>query len=141
MVAELIYNEVELFAVCLLLGMVLAFLYDGIRILRLLFTHKDWMVDLEDLSFWIFTAWLVFRTLFIYNRGALRGYAFLGMFLGVVFYALTLSRFFLFLAGKVVPYWTKGKELLRKPFVFLFHFIRKTLKNMAADVKIAVKGR
>ncbi|MBR1866890.1 MAG: spore cortex biosynthesis protein YabQ [Lachnospiraceae bacterium] len=139
--AELIYDEVELFTVCLLLGMVLAFFYDGIRILRLLFAHKDWVVDLEDLLFWLFTAWLVFRTLFVYNRGALRGYAFFGMFLGVVGYALTLSRFFLFLAGKFVPYWTKGKAFVRKPFIFLSVFIRKSLKNIATQVKIAIKGR
>lgn len=139
--AELIYDEAELFAVCLLLGMVLAFIYDGIRIFRLLLSHKNWVIDLEDLSFWIFTAWLVFRTLFIYNRGALRGYAFLGMFFGVLLYMFTLSRLLLFLAEKLIPYWTKFKNILKKPFIFLLNFIRKGLKNMAADVKMAVKGR
>lgn len=139
--AELIYDEAELFTVCLLLGMVLALIYDGIRIFRLLLSHKNWVIDLEDLSFWIFTAWLVFRTLFRYNRGALRGYAFLGMFFGVLLYAFTLSRLLLFLAEKFLPYWIKFKNLLKKPFIFLSKFIRKGLKNMAADVKMAVKGR
>ncbi|MGN0154717.1 MAG: spore cortex biosynthesis protein YabQ [Lachnospiraceae bacterium] len=139
--ADLIYDEVELFAICLLLGAVLAFIYDGIRIFRLFFSHKDWLVDIEDLAFWLFTAWLVFRTLFTYNRGALRGYAFLGMFLGVLLYTLTLSRLLLLLAEKIVPYWKKAVDFARKPFVFLKQFIRKTLKNIAAEVKIAVKGR
>ncbi len=139
--AGLIYDEVELFVICLLLGMVLAFFYDGIRILRLFFKHKDWLVDLEDLFFWLFTAWMAFRTLFIYNRGALRGYAFMGMFLGVVIYALTLSRLLLFIAEKLVPYWTKGKKIFQKPFVLLFRLVRKSLKNMVTEVKIAVKGR
>lgn len=139
--ADLIYDEVELFAICLLLGAVLAFIYDGIRIFRLFFSHKDWLVDIEDLAFWLFTAWLVFRTLFTYNCGALRGYAFLGMFLGVLLYTLTLSRLLLLLAEKIVPYWKKTVDFARKPFVFLKQFIRKTLKNIAAEVKIAVKGR
>lgn len=139
--ADLIYDEVELFAVCLSLGMVLACIYDCIRILRLLLKHKNWMVDTEDLLFWLFTAWLVFRTLFIYNRGALRGYAFLGMFLGVLFYMLTLSRLFLFLVGKIIPYWTACKNFIKKPFVLFCRFLRKALKNIATEVKMAVKGR
>lgn len=139
--AALIYDEVELFAVCLALGMILAFVYDCVRIFRLFFHHKDWLVDVEDLAFWLFTAWLVFRTLFLYNRGALRGYAFLGMFIGVVFYVLTLSRILLFLAGKLVPYWKSVKDFLKKPFVIFNRFLRKTLKNLAAEVKMAVKGR
>lgn len=139
--AALIYDEVELFVVCLLLGMVLALVYDFIRIFRLFFKHKDWLVDMEDLIFWLFTAWLVFRTLFLYNRGALRGYAFLGMFLGFIFYAFTLSRLLLFLAEKLVPYWKGVKDFLKKPFVAFMRFIRKTLKNVVTEVKMAVRGR
>lgn len=139
--ADLIYNEAELFFICLLLGMLLAFTYDCIRVLRLLFSHKNWVVDLEDLSFWIFTAWLVFRTLFVYNRGALRGYAFFGMFIGVLLYAFTLSQLLLFIAEKVVPYWIKLKNVIKKPVKFISQFVIKGLKNMVADVKMAIKGR
>ena len=139
--AMLIYAEVELFLVCLGLGAILAFIYDMVRIFRLFFQHKDWLVDLEDLLFWLFTAWLVFRTLFIYNRGALRGYAFLGMFLGVVLYALTLSRLLLKIASKLAPYWKKVGNFVKKPFRFLGQFMRKRLKNIITQVKMAVKGR
>lgn len=139
--ATLIYDEVELFIVCLILGMILAFIYDCVRIFRMLFHHKDWLVDLEDLFFWIATAWLVFRTLFAYNRGTLRGYAFLGLFLGVLAYALTLSRLYLSLAKKMLPFWDKLKAILKKPFRFFFNFVRKTLKNIITQVKMAVKGR
>lgn len=139
--AALIYDEVELFLVCLALGMVLAFIYDCVRIFRLFFRHKDWLVDIEDLAFWLFTAWLVFRTLFLYNRGALRGYAFFGMFLGVMLYALTLSRLLLFLIGKIVPYWKNFINLIRRPFVIFNRFLRKMLKNITTEVKMAVRGR
>lgn len=139
--ADLIYDEMELFAVCLLLGAVLAFVYDGVRVFRLLFHHFAWVVDLEDLLYWIFTGWLVFRTLFYFNRGALRGYAFLGLFLGVLLYVLTVSRLFLFLAGKLLPYWDKGRNCVAKPFVLLRNFVRKALKNAVTEVKMAIKGR
>lgn len=139
--ADLIYAEAELFVVCLLLGAVLALVYDGVRIFRMLFPHKEIVVDLEDLVFWMFTAWMVFRTLFYYNRGALRGYAFLGMFLGVLIYMLTVSRILMFLADKIVPYWKKGFRLAVKPLVFLKQSVIKILKKAVTEVKMAVKSR
>lgn len=139
--AELIYDEMQLFMVCLALGMVLALIYDGIRIFRLLFSHWDWVVDVEDLVYWIFTAWMVFRTLFYYNQGMLRGYAFLGMFLGMLLYILTVSRLLLRGVKKILPIWNKMKSKLRKPLAVLRDKMRKTLKNIATEVKMAMKSR
>lgn len=139
--AAVIYDEVELFGVCLLLGMGLAFVYDCVRVFRLLFRHGDFLVDAEDLVFWIFTAWMVFRTLFYYNRGALRGYAFFGMFLGVLCYSLTISRLILYMAKAFAPFWERGKEFLKKPFRKLRFFLRKVLKNAVTQVTIAMKSR
>lgn len=139
--ADLIYDEVKLFTVCLFLGVFLALLYDVVRVLRMLFRHWDWLVDLEDLLYWIFTGWSVFKTLFYFNRGALRGYAFLGLFLGVLLYTLTISRLVLFVAGRLLPYWNKGKGFLIKPFIFIRNFLRKALKNIASEVKMAIRGR
>lgn len=139
--ADLIYAEAELFVVCLLLGAVLALVYDGVRIFRMLIPHKEIVVDIEDLAFWMFTAWMVFRTLFYYNRGALRGYAFLGMLLGVLIYMLTISRILMFLADKIVPCWKKGVGLVVRPIVSMKRSVIKTLKKALAEVKMAVKSR
>ncbi len=139
--ADLIYDEAHLFLVCFVLGVVLAMVYDGIRVLRLLFRHKDWLVDVEDLMYWIFTAWMVFWTLFRYNQGVLRGYAFVGMFLGVVIYFLTMSRVLLQGIGCIVPYWEKGKLHIKRPFLKVANCCRKALKNIASEVTMAIKGR
>lgn len=139
--AELIYDEMTLFAVCFAAGAGLALVYDGIRIFRLLFHHADWIVDVEDLLYWIFTGWMVFETLFYFNQGTLRMYAFIGLLLGVIFYLLTISRGILFVAEKLLPFWEKGKKWAKKPFQTIMNFVRKTLKNMVADVKMAIKSR
>ncbi len=139
--ADLIYGEMELFVVCLLLGAFLAMVYDGIRIFRMCFRHREFVVDVEDLLFWLFTAWMVFRTLFYYNRGTLRGYAFFGLFLGVLIYTLTFSRVFLFFAGKLVPIFRKGWNLVTRPIRYLKEWIRKSLKKMRAEVTMAWKSR
>ena len=139
--AELIYDEMELFVVCFLLGVGLALVYDGMRVLRLMFGHWDWLVDVEDLLYWIFTAWMVFQTLFHYNQGLLRGYAFLGMFVGVVLYSATVSRLLLGLVRKLLPYWNRMKHCIRKPIVKIQCSLRKTLKNIALEVTMAMKSR
>lgn len=139
--ADLIYDEAHLFVVCMSLGALLALVYDGLRILRLLFQHKDWLVDIEDLVYWIFTAWLVFRTLFHYNQGVLRGYAFLGMFLGVLVYLLTISRLLMRVAKCILPYWDIVKFYGKRPLVAVTVWFRKSLKNIASQVTMAIKGR
>lgn len=136
-----IYDELQLFGVCILLGMSIAFTYDLFRVFRLLIKHRDLFVDLEDLLFWLGTAWFVFRTLFFYNQGALRGYAFLGMFLGMIAYVITISRLVMKLAHAILPYWNKMKQIIQKPFVAFLEETRKILKNTILDVKMAVKGR
>ena len=109
--------------------------YDGVRIFRMLVHHGEIMVDVEDLLFWLFTAWMVFRTLFYYNRGALRGYAFLGMFLGVLLYTLTVSRGLLFVAHKMVPIFRKGWDFAAKPWRYLKEKLRKSLKKAAKNAQ------
>lgn len=139
--ADLIFDELKLFGICLVLGGIIAFIYDLIRMIRLFIPHKNVFVDIEDLLFWLFTAWMVFWTLFTYNRGSLRAYAFLGMFVGVIFYALTLSRIIMFLAHKIVPYWKAFFVFLTKPFKKIRNYLRKVLKNMVTQVTIAFRGR
>ncbi|MDO5154676.1 MAG: spore cortex biosynthesis protein YabQ [Eubacteriales bacterium] len=139
--ATLIYDEMELFFVCMSSGAMLAMVYDLVRILRLFFRHRDWVVDVEDLLFWIMTAWIVFRMLFAYNQGILRAYAFLGLLLGFLVYAFTLSKLLLFTAYKIVPYWKRGMKYVKKPFAFLLRWARKGLKNILTQVKMAIKSR
>lgn len=139
--AGLIYSEMRLFGICFLLGMALGLLYDIFRIFRMLIPHKNIFVDLEDLIYWVLTAYLVFRTLFQFNEGKLRGYAFLGMFLGVLIYTLTMRQLLLLIVKKLLPFWIKGMGFAKKPFKRLAGYIRKALKNMVLEVKMAIKSR
>jgi len=139
--ADLIFDEAHLFAVCVLLGVFLAFVYDVIRIFRYMFKHADWLVDIEDLLYWIYTAWTVFATLFRYNEGILRGFVFVGMFVGTIGYLLTISNVLLCLVRKMLPFWEKIKKHMKAPFGRVKQFLRKTLKNVATSVTMAIRGR
>ena len=53
MVSDEILDQAVLLVSCLGLGCWLMFCYDFLRVSRLLFTKKDWLVSLEDLLYWI----------------------------------------------------------------------------------------
>ena len=139
--SSLIYDELTLFFICMITGAALASVYDGIRIVRMLIHHRDWIVDLEDLMFWIGTAWVVFRILFAYNQGQFRAYAFLGLFLGFGLYIGTVSRLLFFVVNKIMPYYKKILSYVKKPFSYLKRRMRKGLKNLQTQVKMAIKSR
>lgn len=68
---------------CILCGMMAMFLYDGLRIIRNLIVHIQWIISLEDICYWILVAilfsWLIFR----YNDGSLRAFILIGFITGV----------------------------------------------------------
>ena len=95
-----VYKEWELLLQTIKLGIKLAFIYDGIRILRILISHKNIMISLEDLFFWIYATWIIFQLQLERSEGVLRGFSILGMILGMFLYNKILGERLLFLAEK-----------------------------------------
>lgn len=95
-----VYKEWELLLQTIKLGIKLAFIYDGIRILRILISHKNIIISLEDLFFWIYATWIIFQLQLEKSEGVLRGFSILGMTLGMFLYNKILGERLLFLAEK-----------------------------------------
>ncbi|NJD01056.1 MAG: spore cortex biosynthesis protein YabQ [Ruminiclostridium sp.] len=73
-------------------GVVIALVYDIFRIMRKVIKTGSLFTYVEDLLFWILVAVVMFATVYYSNEGELRSYIFLGTLLGVVLYALLLSK-------------------------------------------------
>lgn len=95
-----VYKEWELLLQTIKMGIKLAFIYDGIRILRILISHKNIIISLEDLFFWIYATWIIFQLQLEKSEGVLRGFSILGMILGMFLYNKILGERLLFLAEK-----------------------------------------
>ena len=95
-----VYWEWELLLQSIKLGIKLTFLYDGIRIFRILITHKNIMMSLEDLFFWIYATWIMFSFQLRESHGVFRGFFILGMLLGMFFYNKILGEKLIVLAEK-----------------------------------------
>jgi spore cortex biosynthesis protein YabQ len=73
-------------------GMVIALVYDILRIIRRTVKTGSLLTGVQDLIYWLIAALIMFLSAYYSNSGQLRAYLFVGMFIGVVLYALLLSK-------------------------------------------------
>ena len=71
MVSAGIYEELALLCCFFLVGVFLAASYDILRILRGIFLHGTFLINLEDLLYWIYVTIVVFVELYEKNDGRL----------------------------------------------------------------------
>ncbi|HIS61757.1 MAG TPA: spore cortex biosynthesis protein YabQ [Candidatus Scybalomonas excrementigallinarum] len=104
-------KEAHLFYLSILYGGMILFFYDWFRIVRRLIPHHNIMIAIEDLIFWIITGFSIFALIYQYNNGSIRAYCILGMGMGMIFYGMAVSPFFVRLALKIGNFF---KKILRK---------------------------
>ncbi len=108
-----------------LTGIVFAYLYDHIRLFRRLMKHKRWLVDAEDILYWMFCFFASFSLLYYGNNGVVRFFAVLGAALGMFLYSKTIGRIYV-------------KSLYRLIMLLLspYRFVKLRLTRMANHFKI-----
>jgi spore cortex biosynthesis protein YabQ len=116
--------------------------------------HARFIVQLEDLLFWLGVTLLMFYFLLVINDGEMRWYTIAGAVLGAVLYFAALSRFVMLVSVTVIEF-IKGViitaikiilwpflqiyKLLKKPVLKLLRFIRKNLRRAASYGKMKLK--
>ena len=145
-ISEVIGQQAVLFGVSVLVGAGLFLLYDVLRIFRRVISHGSLWISVEDFFYWLICTAVVFVMLYRQNDGMVRGFALLGLVLGMVVYYVFLSRYIIrlnvFILKKILGY-------LRMVFGFLFgpllkcgkkvvRFVIKQLKKVAQAVKIGL---
>lgn len=87
-----IYSQAINFLYTVIGGVAIAFVYDIFRILRKAVRTGSLVTYVQDLLFWLIVSVIMFLTIFYSNDGELRAYLFIGACIGVILYALLLSR-------------------------------------------------
>lgn len=144
-------NQVYLFGVFILNGLLIGLIFDFFRILRKCFKTKNWVTYIQDISFWIITGLIILYSIFKFNNGELRGYIFIGILLGISLYILIFSKTFIkvnlliinfikkvlnFIIIKPIKIFIKfTKRFFVKPISFIIINISKNL----SDLKIKFK--
>ena len=87
-----IVRELQFFGLAMLRGALILALYDLLRITRRLIPHGVWLIAVQDLLYWICTAFLIFALLYRENDGAVRGYALFAVAAGMIVYYYLIGR-------------------------------------------------
>ena len=95
-----VYGEWSLLLQAIKLGIKLTFIYDGIRMFRILIRHKNIVVSLEDIFFWMYAAVVIFEMQLKQSDGMFRGFCILGMLMGMYFYSKILGEPLMVMAEK-----------------------------------------
>lgn len=112
-------------------GIIIAFIYDLFRIKRKAVRSRTISIYIEDFLFWILVALVMFGVVYRSNDGEVRGYIFLGTFIGLVLYMLLLSRVVMKVSLKIIEIAVKVFKILWRvvsyPFRILYRILRVPL--------------
>lgn len=127
--SPIITNQSMLFLTAIQVGILMGILFDLIRIFRKLLKHPNFLVQIEDMLYWIVCAFIGFYMFYVCNYASIRPFIFIGILLGAIFYFMTFSVVFMKIATIVIHY---IKELVRK-------LIQAFKKCMIAPIKFVLK--
>ena len=91
MVSPEIWQQGQLFVQAVFFGIAMLFVYDLLRIFRRVAIHGTVWIAVEDMFFWVISAFVLFQFLYQKNDGKVRGFVILGMFLGMLLYGKSFS--------------------------------------------------
>ena len=128
-------NQIYVFLIFIIDGILIGLLFDFFRILRKSFHTSNVMTYVEDVMFWILTGIIIMYTLYVICGGEIRIYMFIGIFIGVCMYILTISKYIIKVSVKIIMSLKKVTIFIFGPFISLEKFIYNSMKKIVFIVK------
>lgn len=136
---QIVSNQSLLFITCIEIGVIMGVFFDLIRISRKIIKHANFLVQIEDLIYWIICALVGFYMLYINNYAAIRVFVFIGILLGAVLYFSSFSIIFMKIATIVIDYVRAFvRQLIRLlliPIRWIVKIIRVPLKYIRIKLR------
>ncbi len=123
-------NQTQEFLYFCLIGVVITFIFDIFRSIRKNFKTSDKLTCVEDIIFLIISTLLIMTGIVKFSNGIIRFYIFLGIFIGITIYSLTISKFCIIILSSIVAFCKKIFILIIKFFEKIFNFIKKLGKKL-----------
>lgn len=126
-------GQAALFMITVLVGLFIGFVYDVFRILRKTVKHANFMIQLEDALYWIFVTFVAFYVMLYQNQGEIRLFNFIGIFLGMGLYFITLSFFVIKVSVSVINLF---KRILFTTLKVLFFPVKVLLRLLCVPCRL-----
>ncbi|TCK87860.1 spore cortex biosynthesis protein YabQ [Natranaerovirga hydrolytica] len=142
--SEFIKIQSQVFLVAIGTGIVIGLFYDCIRIFRRIIKHSNFVINIEDMLFWIISSMILFITLFKQNNGIIRGYIIIGVIIGLMTYFSLFSKMLVTYVAKLINFilsiLKKIITILFRPFTTILRFIFGYLKVFFSLLKKVFKA-
>lgn len=139
----MITNQAYLFLIFVMNGLLIGFLFDVFRILRISFKTKDFVTYIEDIIFWIITGAIILYSVFVFNNGEIRLFLFLGIAIGVILYMFMFStyivKFNVYMIGIIKKIFNYILIIIKIPFELIIKLLKKILFKPISFITINVK--
>ena len=139
----MVTNQAFLFLIFVINGLLIGFIFDVFRILRISFKTKDFVTYIQDIIFWLITGAIVLYSIFIFNNGEIRLYMFLGIGIGVTLYILLFSKYiiqfnvqFIKILKKIIH---KSLNIILVPFTFIKKLLKKLFFKPISFITINIE--
>lgn len=97
-----ICRQVYIFLLANFAGALVGMIWDIFRVKRKLVQTSDIVVYIEDILYWLIISVVLFLLMYYSKECELRSYILLGLFIGVVMYMCTLSKYVLLILEKII---------------------------------------
>lgn len=134
-----INEEVFLFGISCLFGIIIGICYDVFRTARILFPHNTVLIVIEDVAF--MAGYAVFLTSFasVFARGELRFYYAAGNVIGFTIYFFTLGSIIIGAMKKIYFFIQKIFRIILSPFRSVYVNLQEKADNFVGSSKNSVK--
>lgn len=135
----MVENQAYLFLVFSLTGVIIGILFDFFRVLRMTYKTSDIVTYIEDILFWILAGIIILYSIWYFNDGEIRLFMILGIIMGAIIYALTLSNTFIKINSFIMSKIKKIIEFLCNIVELPIKLIIKIAKNTKNLINIGNK--
>ena len=139
----MVSEQAYLFFIFIANGIFIGILFDFFRVLRKSFKTRDFVTYVEDFLFWILTGISILYLIFVFNHGEIRLFMFLAIGIGIIFYMLLFSSYFIKINVTMITFLKKilGKifKILFIPFQWIYKILKKSFFNPISFVFINLR--
>ena len=135
MINEVIIWELYALVVSFFNGVLLAWVYDNIRVFRRIRRHKTIIfMSIEDIVYGIYAGISVFLMCFRVSDGIIRGFIIMGIAVGAFLYFKILSSFYIRWSVRIIKF-------LLKPACFILKNVVRIITIPVRSLKMYMKRR
>ncbi len=132
-------EQAYLFLVFSLTGVSIGIIFDFFRVLRKTYKTSDIITYIEDIIFWILAGAIILYSIWYFNNGEIRLFMIIGIILGTLIYALTLSNLFIKVDTFFMSIIKKVLEFLCKIFNIPINIIKNTIIKIYNQLNLVIK--